>query len=40
MNNLEGIINKYKLQNNKDKTYSKFNFNINIMQNITRLKII
>ena len=26
MNNLEEIINKYKLQYNKDKTYFKFNF--------------
>ena len=26
MNNLEEIINKYKLQQNKDKTYFKFNF--------------
>ena len=26
MNNLEEIINKYKLQYNKDKSYFKFNF--------------
>ena len=40
MDTLEEIINKYKLQYNKDKSYLNLIFNLNIMHHITHLKII